>query len=359
MFQHPSIHNNNNDSGGGTEFQLESNRYLTAAKDQSMDEWVGGTVKQQHAEWNDWDRADGFNLTNLQRCCQINAADRIDFKGSEWRNHSHHWLNVEEADSREATIRRRTHAGGWKSVAKDEVGVLFIRSRHWHSPPTLNAVVLMLLAGTWRRQGGCLRRTTTSGLMVIICRRLSRIDVDNGISIHIIRTIVDCVHKFKIYCVHEPKYLFGSVSACGSVFNVSPPIGTRPSQFTQAISPLKFIFVARLFVPSPRPQPLLNNSLSHHRFMKSVSWIPEKLVNADSHLHQHTCTYHPSNWLWVSWVVVLNQQYIPNQVDESFLPHFLIPLLPRSNVDHPLPCSRLGFQLLGGWVSSSGESYVI
>lgn len=125
---------------------------------------------------------------------------------------------------------------------------------------------------TWRRQGGCLRRTTTSGLMVIICRRLSRIDVDNGISIHIIRTIVDCVHKFKIYCVHEPKYPY--TDRClpvGRYLMCHPQLVLAPSQFTHAISPLKFIFVARLFVPSPRPQPLLNNSLSHHRFMKSVS----------------------------------------------------------------------------------------
>lgn len=50
------------------------------------------------------------------------------------------------------------------------------------------------------------RRSTTSELMVIICQRLSRIDVaDNGISIHTIRTIVDCVHKLMIYGVQKPK----------------------------------------------------------------------------------------------------------------------------------------------------------
>lgn len=141
-------------------------------------------------------------------------------------------------------------------------------------------------------------------------------------------------------CLHVGRYLM-----------CHPQLVLAPSQIgiTQAISPLKFIFVARLFVPSPRPQPLLNNSLSHHRFMKSVSWIPEKLVNADSHLHQHTCTYHPSNWLWVSWVVVLNQQYIPNQVGESFLPHFLIPLLSPFECRPPAAVLQAGLPA-AGWV---------
>lgn len=144
-------------------------------------------------------RKDGFNLTNLQRCCQINAADRIDFKSCCGYNNT---VDVEEA-LQQPQSRAGMELSGW---------------RRWHGIDTqrhlMRSVVLLLrlllnlrAAGALDWMGVCAgwRRTTTSGLMVIICRRLSRIDVDNGISIRtIIRTIVDCVHKFKIYYVHGP-----------------------------------------------------------------------------------------------------------------------------------------------------------